>query len=247
MIYPDPEIERDVYVPPPPSTIAPPFPPELFRDVDGMGSFDDQKQFLEIFNSLSQQQQQQHQQQNLGNANSFAAFAQFGNNFDGNAGANMFFSNPNNSESPQVPETPPHKIISTKIHIALLAILSYLFILLAPFHLNAFLIFLAWEVAEIFLLRQHESTSNGILNVVFVLAGVSPTKMNVFLKWIQLLNKVLRDVALFMFVFIFAHICRSYWCGIDLILLTESHEPHHDAVNIPLTMMNDDVFEKFDL
>lgn len=239
-IYPDPEIERDVYVPPPSSTstATTPFPPEMFRDVDGMGSIDDQKQFFELFNSLSQQQQQQ--QQNMGNAgidaNSFSAFAQFGNNFDGSTGPNMFFGNLNNSESPKLVEKPLQKFLNTKIHIGLLAILTYSFILFAPVHWNIFLIFLAWEIAEIFILRQHESNSNGIVNVLFMLAGISPTKMNVLLKWLQLLNKVLRDVALFMFVFIFMHVCRAYWCGLELVPVTESHEPNYDAMNIPTTV-----------
>lgn len=210
---------------------------------------DDQRQFFELFNSLNQQQQQ-HQQQNMGNAginaNSFAAFAQFGNSFDGNATPNMFFGNLNNTESPKVPDTPLQKFLNTKIHIALLAVFTYFFISLAPFHWNVFLIFLAWEVAEIFILRQHESTSNGIVNVLFMFAGVSPTKMNVFLKWIQLLNKVLRDVALFMFVFIFMHIVRTYWYAIDLVVLTESHDPNYNSMNVPTTF-DDDVFEKFDL
>lgn len=243
-IYPDPEIERDVYVP----HSTTPFPPELLRDVDGLGSIDDQRQFFELFNSLNQQQQQNQQSTgNAGiNANTFAAFAQFGNSFDGNAAPNMFFANLNNSESPKVPDTPLQKFLNTKIHIALLAILTYLFILSTPFHWNVFLVFLGWEVAEIFILRQHESSSNGIVNVLFVLAGVSPTKMNVFLKWIQLLNKVLRDVALFMFVFIFMHICRAYWYGIDLVQLTESRDPNYNAMNIPATL-DDDVFEHFDL
>lgn len=244
MIYPDPEIERDVYVP----HSTAPFPPELLRDMDGFGATDDQRQFFELFNSLTQQQQQQ--QQNTGNAginaSSFAAFAQFGNNFDGNATPNMFFGNLNsNSESsPKVPDTPLQKFLNTKIHIALLAMFTYLFILSVPFHWNIFLIFLAWEVAEIFILRQHESTSNGMVNVLFVLVGVSPAKMNVFLKWIQLLNKVLRDVALFMFVFIIMHIFRSYWYGIDLVVLTEKYEP---IVPIAREILDDDVFEAFDI
>lgn len=239
-IYPDPEIERDVYVPPPLTTTTP-FPPELFRDVDG---FDDQKQFFDLFNSLSQQQQQQG---NSGaNANSFAAFAQFGNDFDGNAGPNMFFGNLSNDESTKVPVKPLQKFLNTKIHIGLLAVLTYSFISLAPFHWNVFLIFLAWEIAEIFILRQHESNSNGIVNVLFVLVGMSPTKMNVLLKWLQLLNKVLRDVALFMFVFIFTHILRAYWCGLELVSLIENHEPNYDAINMPATL-DDDAFEKFNL
>lgn len=238
MIYPDPEIERDVYVPPSPA----PFPPELFRDVDGIGSFDDQKQFFELFNNLNQQQQSNIGSTNV-NANSFAAFAQFGSNIDGNADANMFFGNLNSSENTKVPDSPLRKFLNTKVHLALLAIFTYMSILLAPFHLNIFLIFLAWEVAEIFILRQHESNSTGIINVLFMLTGISK-KMNLFLKWIQLLNKVLRDVALFIFVFIFMHICRAYLYGLDLAVLTERHEQNYNSIHSPETL-DDDVFEKF--
>lgn len=236
VIYPDPEIERDVYIPPSLS-----FPPDIFHDTDGIGAFDDQKQFFELFNSLQQQQ-------NAGNANAntFAAFAQFGN-FDGSAGSHPLFGNPTNHESPQAPETRLQKFLNSKIHIGMLGLFTYLFISMAPFHWNVFLVFLVWEIAEIFILRQYESSSNGIVNVLFMLAGMSPTKVNVVLKWIQLLNKVLRDVALFMFFFILAHVCRAYGTGFNLVpLLDQSHV----ILNVPSVMDNDntdEVFEHFDL
>lgn len=229
VIYPDPEIERDVYVP----QTTTPFPPELFRDLDGMGSmgsFDDQKQFFELFNSLQQQQ-------NMGNtnmnANNFVAFSQFG-----------MFDGTNNNENLKKPETKFQKFLNTKIHIGLLAMLTYSTILM-PFNLNIFLIFLAWEIAEIFILRQHESNSNGILNVLFMLVGMSPTKVNIVLKWIQLLNKVLRDVAVFMFVFVLIHICRS---GLGLVQLVDSNSNEHSHKIIDATIpIDDDFFENVEL
>ncbi|XP_055301270.1 uncharacterized protein LOC129567920 isoform X2 [Sitodiplosis mosellana] len=237
MIYPDPEIERDVYIP----QSAPPFPPELFADVNGMGgSFDDQKQFFELLNTL----QQQSGGSTGAGASNFAAFAQFGNADGG--GPNPFFANLTTNESPKVPETRLQKFLNTKIHIGLLAILTYLFILYTPFHWNVFLVFLVWEIAEIFILGQHETNPNGIINVLFMLAGISPAKVNIALKWIQLLNKVLRDVALFMFFFVLSHLCRASWNGFSLVPLVENSDQSTGILD-KIDDSADDVFEHFDL
>lgn len=242
VIYPDPEIERDVYIP----QMASMPPVELFGDLTGMSGFDDQQQFIQILNNL--QQQQSTGQGNV-NANSFAAFAQFGN-FDGTAGSNPLFASMNTNESPKVPETRLQKFLNTKIHIGLLAIVTYLLISLTPLHWNIFLILLVWEITEIFILKQHETNSNGIINVLFMLAGISPTKVNIVLKWIQLLNKVLRDVALFMFFFVLSHLCRTYWNGLSLVPLIENNDQQsHKNVFVPSADDDivDDVFEHFDL
>lgn len=230
VIYPDPEIERDVYVPQ-----TTPFPPELFTDANKINPFDDQKEFLELLNSL----QQQNAGQPNANANSFAAFAQFGN-IDG-SGANPFFGNVNANDTPKVPETRLQKFLNAKVNIALLAVLTYALISIAPFHWNVFLIFLVWEIAEICILKQHESNSSGIINVFFMLAGMSPTKVNVVLKWVQLLNKVLRDVALFMFYFVFIHITRAYWSGISLVPNIDGSQKNTAAT--ATATATDDAFE----
>lgn len=235
VIYPDPEVERDVYIPQ-----STPFPSELFGSVDGMGALNDHTQFFELFQTL--------QQQNAGqsNSNSFAAFAQFGSG-DGGAGPNAFFGNMNAPEQPKVPETRLQKFLNTKIHIGLLAVLTYFFILLTPFHWNVFLVFLAWEIAEIFILRQHESNPNGMINVLFMFAGISPTKVNMVLKWVQLLNKILRDVALFMFFFVLIHVCRAYWTGLSIVPLIEQMTTINDHSPNVIDDMADDEFERFDL
>lgn len=239
VIYPDPEIERDVYVPQ-----VTPFPPELFGG--DANPFDDQQQFIQILNNL--QQQQQSSRQGNFNENTFAAFAQFGN-FDGAAGQNPFFANMNADESPKVPETRLQKFLNTKIHIGLLAVLTYSLVLLTPFHWNIFLAFLVWEITEIFILRQHESNSGGIINILFMLGGISPTKVNIVLKWIQLLNKILRDVALFMFFFVLSHLCRSYWMGMSLVPIIESKDQIHKSPHVLSANdeIVDDGFEDFDL
>lgn len=239
VIYPDPEMERDVYVP---RTLS--FPPDI--DLNGLDSIDDQKQFFELLNTLKQHNMEQ--QTNTATTNSFAAFAQFGNlDGSGGGGPNPFFANLNTNESPKVPETRLQKCLNTKIHIGLLSVFTYLLISFTPFRWNVFLIFLLWEIAEIFILRQHESNSNGIINVLFMLAGISPTKINIVLKWIQLMNKVLRDVALFIFFFVLSHVCRSYWTGCSLILLVENNDQSQNIPIIPNGEDVDDVFEQFEL
>lgn len=232
VIYPDPEIERDVYVPQ-----TTPLTQELFTDANKMNPFDDQKEFFDLLNTL----QQQNAGQPNANANSFAAFAQFGN-IDG-SGSNPFFGNVNTNDVPNVPETQLQKFLNAKINIALLAVLTYVLILVTPFRCNVFFIFLVWEIAEICILKQHESNSNGIINVFFMLAGMSPTKVNVVLKWVQLLNKVLRDVALFMFYFVFIHISRAYWNGIELVPLIESITGSQKII----AATADEVFEHFEV
>lgn len=235
IIYPDPEIERDVYIPQM-ATI----PPELFGDFNGINPLDDQ--FIQMLNNLRQQQSAG---QGNANANSFAAFAQFGS-FDGSAGSNPF-ANINANESPKVPETRLQKFLNTKIHIALLAVITYLLLSMTRVHWNIFLILLVWEITEIFTLKQHETNSNGLINVLFMLAGLSPNKVNIVLKWIQLLNKVLRDVALFMFFFVLSHLCRVYWNGSSLLPLIESNAQSHTNIHTSNGGMEDDVFEDFDL
>lgn len=207
-----------------------------------MSGFEDQKQFFELFNSLHQQQNSENAS---GNLNNFAAFAQFGN-FDGSTGLNPLFGNVNNHESPKVPETRVQKFLKSKIHIGLLAIFTYLLILIAPFRWNLFLIFLTWEIAEIFILRQYESNSNGMINILFMLAGMSPTKVNVFIKWIQLLNKVFRDVALFMFFFVIAHLCRIYGTGMNLRSVIDTNDQIVQEIIVD-EHLNEDVFDHFDL
>lgn len=232
IIYPDPEIERDVYIPQM-ATI----PSEFFGDFNGINPLDDQQPFIQMLNNLRQQQSTG---QGSANANSFAAFAQFGS-FDGSAGSNPF-ANINANESPKVPETRLQKFLNTKIHIALLAVITFF-----SFHWNIFLILLVWEITEIFILKQHETNSNGFINALFMIAGMSPNKFNIVLKWIQLLNKVLCDVALFMFFFVLSHLCRVYWNGLSLHPIIESNAQSHTNLHTSNARMEDDVFEDFDL
>lgn len=233
VIYPDPEIERDVYVRPAPN------PTSELHSMFGVNSLTEQQHFMDLLNTMRQEQA------NNPDAGAGGAFPPFGD-MDG---ASAFFSNMNANDSPKVEETRLQKYLKTKIHIGLLSILTYLLINLTSYHCNAFIIFLVWEIIEMFLLRQHENSGNGIANMIFMVAGMSPTKMNMVLKWIQLLNKVLRDVAIFVFFFVITHICYMSWNGISLIpTAKESHMTDKLLQMQSADDFNDeDVFEKFDL
>lgn len=106
---------------------------------------------------------------------------------------------------PPVPDTALTKFLKSKLHIGLLAILTYCFIN-AGYSCNVFLIFLVWEMVEMFILKQYENKSGGILNILFLVSGVSPAKLNVFFKWFEIVKRVLRDVAIFLFFFVISHI-----------------------------------------
>lgn len=58
-----------------------------------------------------------------------------------------------------------------------------------------------------FILKQYENKSGSLLSIVFMFSGISPAKLNVFMKWFQIINRVLRDVAIFIFFFVLSHIC----------------------------------------
>lgn len=144
-----------------------------------------------------------------GEAGGFAGFAGFGG-FDG---TNPLFANLSAQATPPEPESRLRQFLKTKLHIAFLGLLSYALITAGEFKCSVFLIFLLWEVAEIFMLRQHSTNPSPLINIVFMFLGISPTKINVLLKWVQLLNKVLRDVAIFLFAFICCHLANIWWFG----------------------------------
>lgn len=202
IIYPDPEDERDVYVKPTP--IAP-----QFGDPNAI----DPREFQDFISLLQQNSENGSYSSNF---NDFSAFANLG----AMPGAESPFSgmpSSNVQQPAQIPETKLQKFLKPKIHIGLLSVLTYLFITMSGMPCNVFLIFLLWEVVEIFLLRQHETNSGGFIYILCMLAGIPAIKVNIALKWIQLINKVLRDVAIFLFFFVISHISYIQFIGEKVI------------------------------
>lgn len=222
IIYPDPEVERDVYVEPAPFSMESLAAAQATR---GAPTGFQEEEIMEMLNSLRNAGSAGNSPNFDGNAAGFAAFANLGSFGAANGGdpatdplVGLFGAQGAQNTVP--PETGLRKFLNSKIHIAVLSIFTYVLVNMAPFSCNVFLLFLLWEIVEIFILRQHQTGQNGLVNVVFMMAGVSPTKLNVFIKWIQLVNKVLRDIAIFLFFFVLSHI--TYLSAVGRKLVADS-------------------------
>lgn len=200
VIYPDPEIERDVYVP---ST--------QMSNNSLLNDGADPMQSPEFRELLAQLQQAQQAGGGAG-PNSFMTDAMMNGDFLAFANATAQQSRgglgaPGARPKPApVPDTPIAKFLKSKLHIGLLAIMTYAFINVG-YSCNVFLIFLLWEVIEMFALKQYETKSGNMLSLMLLLSGMPPAKLNVLLKWMEIGKRVLRDVAMFLFFFVLSHIC----------------------------------------
>lgn len=194
--YPDPEVERDVYIRPTATSdilMTSAYPADV-------NAFQNQ-QFMELLQSLSG-----FPGTSLNNPNNFADF----NNLNG---LDPFASQPIPDTTPPPQDSILDKVLKSKIHFLVLSILTYSFIRVTSITCSVFLIFLLWEIIEIIISRQHKSNPNHFVSLIFMFAGVSPTKINVAIKWTQLINKVFRDVAIFVFFFVFSHLCHIHLGG----------------------------------
>lgn len=123
------------------------------------------------------------------------------------------------AQPPPVPDTPLVKFLRSRVHLALMAILVYLLFANDLQHLiggNVFILLLGWEAIEVFLLKTYEKRSS-FLDVVFLLGGISQKYSQIGLKFIQTINKVLKDVTFFVFFFVVTHLLWSrFVLGIEL-------------------------------
>lgn len=234
-IYPDPEIERDIFV-----RQAPQSQVDLFGTMNGFGgSLEEQQRLLNMFQSMTRQPSHG-QPAPLGAQAPPFSFAANPNPEDfGIGGANPFFANMTTENPNKVPDTWLQKFLKTKLHIVLMGLLTYAFITIGELKYSVFLVFLLWETAEIFILRQHQITPDPFFNIAFMFIGISPTKMNVVLKWWQLLNKVLRDVAIFLFAFTCSHLGHNLWYGLGAIPVEHSATVVTGTVNIDADSTDD--------
>lgn len=189
IIYPDPEDERDVYQQPEPSPFG---PPEAFGFPPATGAANGD--IFSLLNTLSQSQ-----------PNGFPGGMPFGcvDGLPNSAAAG--------ASRPPVPETRLIKFLRTKIHIALLAILVYLLFATGQHHWvggSVFVLLLGWETIEMVLLKTYEPQAS-FLDVVFLLGGISKRYSQFILKMSQTINKVLKDVAFFVFFFVATHLLWS--------------------------------------
>lgn len=166
-IYPDPEMERDVYEAP-----------------SSLKSFDPDTN--DIFEMLKTMQ---------------------------GAGPQAF---PQAPPTPAVPETPVSKLLRSKVPIVLLALVVYMLFALDLSYAVGGAVFsslIVWEIFEFFMTTfviKQPAQPGGLVNLLFIFGGVSQAKAQLILKLLGLTNKVIRDIAIFMFTFVMIHLAWSY-------------------------------------
>lgn len=166
-VYPDPEMERDVYE-----------APITFAGIDH-----ETQDIFELLKTMQGGQQ---------------------------------FSQSTQPMTPPVPETALSKFIRSKFPIILIALIVYmLFAVNLDFAVGGavFSSFIVWEIFEFFLttfILREQPKQGGLVNLLFVFSGVSPEKSQLILKLIGLANKIIKDMAIFMFTFVMIHLLWSY-------------------------------------
>lgn len=120
-------------------------------------------------------------------------------------------------QQPPLPETLLSKIIRSKIIIVFIALLVYFICATNNESLilgNIFTVLIGWELIEFYLsstIAPPPAPAGGMLNILFMFGGISPIQTKMILKFLQLANKTLRDVAIFMFTFVLLHLFWSFF------------------------------------
>lgn len=119
-------------------------------------------------------------------------------------------------QPPPIPETPISKFIRSKTPIVLLALIVYaLFAANLDFLVGGavFSSLIVWEIFEFFVttfVLKQPPQQGGLVNLLFVFGGVSQEKAQIILKLLGLANKIMRDIAIFMFTFVMLHLGWSF-------------------------------------
>lgn len=167
-IYPDPDMERDIYEAP----------------MSAMG-FDPNSQ--DIFEMLKTMQ-----------------------------GSPLPFPQTAQPTAPPAPETPVSKFIRSKVPIVLLAVAVYMIFALGFDFLvggSVFSSLILWEIFEFFIttfIIKSPVQQGGLVNVIFMFGGITQQQTQVILKLLGLANKIIRDIAIFMFTFVMLHLGWSF-------------------------------------
>ncbi|XP_055854902.1 uncharacterized protein LOC129918414 [Episyrphus balteatus] len=120
---------------------------------------------------------------------------------------NLTNNNNNNNFNPtKQPPTKFEKILSTRVHIVAASPLTYLMLVLGLSVLipHVLFLFMTLECLELVIFRLDRPLSP-IENVILMLCGINMAKAKVLIKVVGLLNKLVCDLGLFLFVFIMTH------------------------------------------
>lgn len=200
---PDPEIERDVY-----EINENIFGSLNMASINGSPNLEDPQKFIDLLNSFNQNP--------TGGAGPRSPLE----GFDMSAFAATFQGSfPAKEPAPRIPETKFTKFLRTKMHLALVSFCSY-YLTVSGYQpvASVFLMFLVWELAEVFIMRTYETAQTSLLGIVFLLFGIPAIHSTIVLKTLGTLYKVIRDSSVFVFFFV---VCHFMW-GILVLGLSPS-------------------------
>lgn len=101
------------------------------------------------------------------------------------------------------------KLFATKLHLVITSIIVYFLFVTGNEHVtsnNVFLYLLLWETVEMFVLKTYIPKKSSVFGIIFVLGGISQQYTSTFIKFIEIMNKVLKDVAVYIFFFVVTHL-----------------------------------------
>lgn len=199
IIYPDPEDERMEFINPPVGSLLSSGGLD-FGGPNGLTGVGQNGDILQLLNSITQAQ----------------------------AGAGMSgpgMGPPGTAGTRPAPRSNSRfaRILRSKIHLIVASIAVYLLFATGNESYiggNVFLPLLAWELLEIVMFGASETGAAGgqqLLGIVFLLGGIPIKTSQTIMKLLNTVNKVLKDVAFFMFFFVLTHLLWSrLWLGIEL-------------------------------
>lgn len=126
------------------------------------------------------------------------------------------------------PPPPPSKLsvfLQSRLHIIMLAIATYLLVAsgLSP-TANVFLLFLVCELTEVITMRS-DATNSTISAIIMMFLG---SRAILALKWLKQINKILCDVAYFVFFFVGMHLLWEHlWLGVEWSVITDVLQLQH--------------------
>ncbi|XP_055908537.1 uncharacterized protein LOC129943253 [Eupeodes corollae] len=124
----------------------------------------------------------------------------------------------NNNNNNNIPtKTPPTKfeqILSTRMHIVASSPLTYLMLIcgLSVYIPHVLFLFMTLECLELVIFRLDRPLSP-IESIILMMCGINMAKAKVLIKIVGLLNKLVSDLGLFVFVFIMIHGLYSWLVG----------------------------------
>jgi calcium signal-modulating cyclophilin ligand len=123
---------------------------------------------------------------------------------------------PQQPAAPPVPETSTSRFIRSKYPIVILALVVYILFAFGLEFLVGSAVFsslIVWEIVEFFLTTfviKQPAQQGGLVNILFMFGGISSEQTQIILKVLGLVNKIIRDIAIFMFTFVMLHLSWSF-------------------------------------